>query len=529
MKSGYLPMLAKSADGPFSGDEWLFEIKWDGVRAIASVRDELSLKSRNNHELIGRFPELTELLRLAPNTVLDGEIVVMSGGKPDIQSLLPRLHEGGKIPSRKNGPPVTYIVFDILEKDGKSLISLPLVERKKILEKSVSEGPHVIRSVPVAAQGEDYYRAAVARGLEGVMAKRMDSPYEPGRRSDNWLKIMRERTCDCVIAGYTPGKGGRSRTFGALVLGLYEEEGSRVLVPEGGRISPQGSSRHAGPRKTGLVYVGNVGTGFSDKTLAELVDVFTPLQTGIPHFDVNGNEENVVWLEPVMVAEVAFQEVTRDRKLRIPRFIRIRSDKRAEDCTTDQLGEVNGDFRLADRVNEDNHDNGGKRISEGMVQHGEAPEKTPQPGALKSYQEKRDFLKTTEPEGTKTMTGKGNYFVIHEHHARHTHFDLRLERDGVLKSWAVPKGIPEVPGEKHLAVAVEDHPLDYGHFEGTIPAGEYGAGTVSIWDNGTYDTKLWETGKIEITLHGNRLNGHYVLVPFKRAGKNEWLVFKTGT
>ena len=126
------------------------------------------------------------------------------------------------------------------------------------------------------------------------------------------------------------------------------------------------------------------------------------------------------------------------------------------------------------------------------------------------------------------MTGKGNYFVIHEHHARHTHFDLRLERDGVLKSWAVPKGIPEVAGEKHLAVAVEDHPLDYGHFEGTVPAGEYGAGTVSIWDNGTYDTKLWENDKIEITFHGKRLAGHYVLVPFKRAGKNEWLLFKTG-
>ncbi len=126
------------------------------------------------------------------------------------------------------------------------------------------------------------------------------------------------------------------------------------------------------------------------------------------------------------------------------------------------------------------------------------------------------------------MTGKGNYFVIHEHHARHVHYDLRLERDGVLKSWAVPKGIPEVTGKKHLAVAVEDHPLDYGHFEGTIPEGEYGAGSVTIWDNGTYDTKLWESDKIEITFHGKRLTGLYVLVPFKRAGKDEWLVFKTG-
>ena len=123
---------------------------------------------------------------------------------------------------------------------------------------------------------------------------------------------------------------------------------------------------------------------------------------------------------------------------------------------------------------------------------------------------------------------EGNYFVIHEHHAHKLHYDLRLERDGVLKSWAVPKGIPEKAGEKHLAVAVEDHPLEYGHFEGTIPAGEYGAGTVTIWDNGTYDTKLWAGDKIEITFHGGRLTGHYVLVPFKRAGKNDWLLFKVG-
>jgi len=147
---------------------------------------------------------------------------------------------------------------------------------------------------------------------------------------------------------------------------------------------------------------------------------------------------------------------------------------------------------------------------------------------LKNYHERRDFSKTREPEGVTTMTEKENYFVIHEHHARHLHYDLRLERGGVLKSWAVPKGIPELPGEKHLAVAVEDHPMEYGHFEGTIPEGVYGAGKVSIWDNGSYDTKHWEDSKIEINFHGKRLEGHYVLVPFKRAGKNEWLVFKAG-
>jgi bifunctional non-homologous end joining protein LigD len=122
----------------------------------------------------------------------------------------------------------------------------------------------------------------------------------------------------------------------------------------------------------------------------------------------------------------------------------------------------------------------------------------------------------------------GNSFVIQEHHASHLHYDLRLERDGVLKSWAVPKGVPETPGAKHLAIAVEDHPLAYRTFEGEIAKGEYGAGTVSIWDSGTYDTKHWDEKKIEVILHGRRLNGTFVLVRLVRAKENEWLVFRAG-
>ncbi|MEN6610093.1 MAG: DNA polymerase ligase N-terminal domain-containing protein [Methanoregulaceae archaeon] len=126
------------------------------------------------------------------------------------------------------------------------------------------------------------------------------------------------------------------------------------------------------------------------------------------------------------------------------------------------------------------------------------------------------------------MTANGTSFVVHDHHASTHHYDLRLERDGVFKSWAVPKGIPEVPGQKHLAIAVEDHPLEYGTFEGTIPEGSYGAGTVAIWDCGTYDTLRWEPDRIEIVFHGKRLTGPYLIVRFKRAGENEWLVFRTG-
>jgi DNA ligase D-like protein (predicted 3'-phosphoesterase) len=519
-------MLAKTIHAPFNSDEWFFEIKWDGVRAIASVNDTLSLRSRNNHELSGQFPELNELLHLAPGTVLDGEIVVMTGGKPDIQSLLPRLHwKGGKIPPPNEHVPVTYIVFDILKKDKKSLISLPLVERREILKQSVKEGPHVVLSVPVTGRGEDYYRAAVARGLEGIMAKRMNGRYEPGLRSDNWLKIKADRTCDCVIAGYTPGQGGRSPAFGSLILGLYKNR-SGIAIPSD--IAGQTPARGSPERM--LVYIGNVGSGFSDQVLNDLMETFSSLKTDTPHFVVTGQKGTVVWLEPVLVAEVAYQEVTRDRKLRIPRFIRLRTDKQADECTTDQLEPVTVDPVKSGLVPAGAPETIHRRVGEIKGQEKPVPGRPTESSpaqALKDYQKKRDFLKTQEPEGTTIMTGNGNYFVIHEHHARHTHFDLRLERDGVLKSWAVPKGIPEVPGEKHLAVAVEDHPLDYGHFEGTIPAGEYGAGTVSIWDNGTYDTKLWVNDKIEITFHGKRLTGHYVLVTFKRAGKSEWLVFKT--
>ena len=535
MKTRYLPMLARSATGPFNSDAWLFEIKWDGVRAIAYINDTLSLKSRNDSELGGQFPELGELLTLAPGTVLDGEIVAMRGGKPDMQALLSRLQTGSvRIPPHGVSVPVTYIVFDILEKDKKPLTDLPLQERRKILKQAVTEGPHVILSVPVEGRGEDYFRAAVEKGLEGVMAKRKDSRYEPGVRSGAWLKVKGQKTCDCVIAGYTLGKGGRSSTFGALLLGLYDN-GDESGSHEGntGSSPPSRSSRHTGSAGRTLLFIGKVGTGFSDHDRAVLMETFSPLKTTIPHLQDVENDNTVVWLEPVLVGEVAYQEVTRDRKLRIPRFIRIRSDKKPEECTTDQFADGKSDPGRTSPVHDENraHSRKGSTAGDGSLQEGiTKSDQHPRPSdvhALKTYQEKRNFSITSEPEGPRTMT-EGSYFVIHEHHAHKLHYDLRLERDGVLKSWAVPKGIPGAAGEKHLAVAVEDHPLDYGHFEGTIPAGEYGAGTVTIWDKGTYDTKLWADDKIEVILHGRRLSGHYVLVPFKRAGKNDWLIFKAG-
>jgi DNA ligase D-like protein (predicted ligase)/DNA ligase D-like protein (predicted 3'-phosphoesterase) len=471
----YEPMLAGTAPAPFSDDNWLFEIKWDGVRVIATVGQGVTLRSRHDTDLTRQFPELAELVTLAPPTVLDGEVVVMSAGRPDMQALLSRLQ--GRGPGA-GAAPVTYIVFDILCRGGEDLTPLPLSERRRILRKVVREGPHVVISQPVAGRGKDYYRAAVAQGLEGIMAKKTDSPYEPGVRSGSWLKIKALKTCDCVIAGYTEGRGGRSPAFGALLLGLYE----------GGTLVP----------------AGKVGTGFSDQVLGDLMKTFALRKTEKPNFP--GVSGKVVWLEPVLVCEVQYLAVTQDRKLRMPRFVRLRIDKPAEACTTDQLRSP-APARLPART-------GSGRVKD--------PETQP---SLRTYHEKRNFSVTHEPQGAPDMSG--NRFVVQEHHARHLHYDFRLERDGVLKSWAVPKGMPEAAGGKHLAVAVEDHPLEYITFEGDIPEGEYGAGTVTIWDSGTYETKHWDAEKIEVVLHGRRLDGAYVLVKFRRAGEKDWLLLKS--
>lgn len=144
---------------------------------------------------------------------------------------------------------------------------------------------------------------------------------------------------------------------------------------------------------------------------------------------------------------------------------------------------------------------------------------------LVEYRAKRDFSVTREPEGGGAGGGSSRY-VIQEHHARRLHYDLRLERDGVLKSWAVPKGVPEKLGEKRLAIEVEDHPLEYASFEGSIPEGEYGAGTVSIWDKGSYEAIAWGPETIEIVIEGEKVNGRYVLTRFKKAGDKGWLLFR---
>jgi DNA ligase D-like protein (predicted ligase)/DNA ligase D-like protein (predicted 3'-phosphoesterase) len=465
----YKPMLAKAAEDAFTDKDWIFEIKWDGFRAIAYVEQPFSLKSRNEKELKQNFPELEELLGLGSNLVVDGEIIVMREGKPDFQTLLERGQavSRSEIERQTQRTPVTYIVFDILEKDGKSLTQLPLMERKKILKESLKEGDHVLLCDYIEEKGEAYFKLVLDKGLEGVVAKKKDSNYEEGLRTGSWQKIKKLKTCDCIIFGYTQGENVRRQTFGALLLGLYD----------GGKP----------------VYVGKVGTGFSEQTIGILMDKFEKIQTNVEPFRAESGDR-VTWLEPKLVCEVAYQVLTRDMRLRMARFKRLRDDKPPQECIVDQIME-------------------NKKMGEKVAEK------------LSEYISKRRFEETPEPKGGENKEEKLIY-VIQEHHARALHWDLRLESGGVLKSWAVPKGIPETSKERRLAVETEDHPYEYASFEGTIPKGQYGAGTVKIWDKGHYEPKIWEKDKIEVTLNGERLHGRYVLVRLKKADAKDWLLLK---
>ncbi len=467
MSARYAPMLARDAEAPFSSPDWIFEIKWDGIRALCSIdeKGDVRLYSRNGRDLSGVFPEIGEISGLAPaSSVIDGEVVAMREGRPDFQALMQRAQKTGPgdITYLSRLAPVTYIVFDFLECRGTPLIRLPLVRRKELLGREVHEGPHVVLSRPVEEEGKEYYDVVSREGIEGIIAKKKSGIYEPGVRSSNWLKIKSILTCDCVVFGYTRGQGERGPTFGALVLGLYDDG------------TP--------------VYIGKVGTGFSRSSREELLEQLARLGEGKP---LPGAGADVRWVMPGMVCEVAYMSVTRAGMLRAPRLLHQRPDKNPEECGIDQLQTRNVTMELDE------------------------------------YHKKRDFKKTPEPGGEigHEKTGYPR-FVVQEHHASTHHFDLRFERNGVLKSWAVPKGIPEKSGIRNLAIRTEDHPLEYANFEGTIPRGEYGAGEVRIWDRGLYEPLKWEEDKIEVVLKGARIGGLYVLVRFKKAGENDWLLLK---
>jgi bifunctional non-homologous end joining protein LigD len=295
------PMLCSSAKKPFDNPGWIFEIKWDGYRAIASAsKTSVSLYSRNRLDLEKKFPSIAESLKkLLPDALLDGEIVALnSAGVPDFQMLQDNKKSGrGQL---------VYYVFDILNYRGHDLTGLPLIKRKEILEKILPSSGSIRFSGHVSGEGISFFNAAKKKGLEGIVAKKSDSVYQAGVRSPHWLKIKNSATQDCVIAGFTAPRGAR-KYFGSLVLGFYEK----------GR----------------LVYAGHSGGGFSAATLKKIYEKLKPLAVKKYPFTVMPPEEaQVTWVRPELVCEIGFTGWTKGNLLRHPVFLRLRDDKPAAEA-----------------------------------------------------------------------------------------------------------------------------------------------------------------------------------------------------
>ncbi len=306
------PMLAVAGDLPPPAQEglWAYEMKWDGVRAVTYCEpDRLRVLTRNDREVARTYPELGRAGRLlgAVPAVLDGEIVALdAGGRPDFGLLQQRMHvlDPAQVRALVERVPVAYLVFDLLHLDGRDLVDLPYDARRGLLEQLELDGDGF--AVPPAFAGDAAAALATSleRGLEGIVAKRRDARYEPGRRSRQWVKVKHVRMQEVVVGGWHAGAGRREGTVGALLLGVQE----------------------AG----GLAYVGQVGTGFTDAMLTDLEGMLGPLRQDTAPFATEvprAHARDAVWVEPRIVGEVAFGEWTADGRLRHPSWRGLRPDK----------------------------------------------------------------------------------------------------------------------------------------------------------------------------------------------------------
>lgn len=303
------PMLATAAKEPFDHPDWVFEVKWDGYRAIAEIRDgDVSLYSRNLLSLNRKFAPIAEALRkFRDDAVMDGEIVVVDDqGRPDFGMLQDY---------RKSGRGhLVYYVFDLLYFHGHDLTGLPLLRRKRLLKQVLPEVPELRFSDHVTGEGILFFKAAKEKGLEGIMAKDIGSVYRPGLRSRQWMKIKTRLTQEGVMAGFTE-PAGNGRYFGSLVLGAFEGDE--------------------------LIYIGHSGGGFSVKTLEDIRKKLEPLiRTGCPFRVIPETNAPVIWVKPQLVCEIAFQGWTREGLMRQPTFLRLREDKDARDVVKENTGPI---------------------------------------------------------------------------------------------------------------------------------------------------------------------------------------------
>jgi bifunctional non-homologous end joining protein LigD len=301
------PMLSETKTQPPDNKDYVFELKWDGIRALIALEDgQLKIRTRNQNDVTLQFPELQigEKAFRATNGLFDAEIVCLDpGGKPIFKRVINRLMSTGETAIQKLSKTnqVHCYVFDCLYLDGRSLINEPLLKRKEWLADVIRpETPY--RMSEHVEDGQSLFEAAKVHGLEGIMAKKRDSKYLPGKRSDCWIKVKVRQTCECVIIGYTKGKGDRGQTFGAMHIAE--------------RVDDK------------LHYRGKVGTGFDDDTVKEIVAALKKIKV-IKKPDVIGkvlDEKISTWLEPEAIAEISYSKLTPDNMFREPVFVRLRPD-----------------------------------------------------------------------------------------------------------------------------------------------------------------------------------------------------------
>jgi bifunctional non-homologous end joining protein LigD len=302
------PMLAKTGPLPRDDHRWAYEIKWDGVRAIGYVDGgRLRLESRNGNDITPRYPELRGL---GPelgsrDAILDGEVVAFDGGRPSFQKLQGRMHLTSEHAVRRlsQSDPVVYMIFDLLWLEGHSLMELTYEERRARLAELALSGPTWQTPANHVGNGAGLLEASRAQGLEGIIAKRLDCPYVPGRRSQGWLKVKNVRNADVVVGGWLPGKEGRSGRLGALVVGFYDDGELR--------------------------YSGRVGTGFTEAELGRLGALLEPLTREDSPFSGRQPPKLTRFVEPRLVCVVDYSEVTSAGTLRQPSYKGLRDDLEA--------------------------------------------------------------------------------------------------------------------------------------------------------------------------------------------------------
>ncbi len=318
MPNSIRPMLATLIDEPFDSDDWLYEIKWDGYRAVAFLDGKsVRLVSRNQNDLTSAYPELHDLPRWvkAKTAIIDGEIVALDEeGRPSFGLMQQRtgVGEGGRrIRRTRDDIPIAYYAFDLLYLDSYDLMNADLEDRKQLLRLVVTDNELLRYSDHYIGQGKALFQVAAQRGLEGIIAKRRTSCYEP-KRSREWLKIKIVRRQECVIGGYTEPRGAREN-FGSLVLGLYDDKGR--LIP-----------------------VGQAGSGFTGQTHEDMWKRLKPLETtSNPFFGKVESDRRVYYVKPELVAEIKFTEWTHEGqsgavRMRAPVFEGLRIDKEPSEC-----------------------------------------------------------------------------------------------------------------------------------------------------------------------------------------------------